>query len=182
MVIRLPWCLSGKESACNAGTVEDAGLVPGLGRFPWRRAWQPTCLEYSCLKNPMDRGAWRAEYIQSQRVGHNWSDLAYIRMIISRGKTKIKIDWIKEIKLQNLFYSSGQTSNQFQEDQYTHTHTPVWTLDKLFKFPELLLLICQNRDNNIRLQLLIRWHIQIHGWNKVYFEGLNPHDSINKPK
>ena len=103
------------------------------GKIPWRRAWQPTCLE-----NPMDRGAWWAEYIQSQRVRHDWSDLAYIHMVISRGKTKIKIDWIKEIKLQNLFYSSGQTSNQFQEDEYTHTHTPVWTLDELFKLSNAL--------------------------------------------
>ena len=31
----------GKESACNAG---DLGSIPGLGRFPWRRAWQPTPL------------------------------------------------------------------------------------------------------------------------------------------
>ena len=29
----------GKESACNAG---DLGLIPGLRRSPWRRAWQPT--------------------------------------------------------------------------------------------------------------------------------------------
>ena len=29
---------AGKESACNAG---DLGLIPGLGRFPWRRKWQP---------------------------------------------------------------------------------------------------------------------------------------------
>ena len=29
----------GKESTCNAG---DLGLIPGLGRFPWRSAWQPT--------------------------------------------------------------------------------------------------------------------------------------------
>ena len=34
----LPWWLS-KESACKAG---DPGLIPGLGRFPWRREWQPT--------------------------------------------------------------------------------------------------------------------------------------------
>ena len=30
---------SSKESTCNAG---DLGLIPGLGRFPWRKAWQPT--------------------------------------------------------------------------------------------------------------------------------------------
>ena len=35
----LPWWLSSKESACSAG---DKGLIPGLGRLPWSRAWQPT--------------------------------------------------------------------------------------------------------------------------------------------
>ena len=34
-----PGGLDGKESACNAG---DPGLIPGLGRFPCRRKWQPT--------------------------------------------------------------------------------------------------------------------------------------------
>ena len=33
---------SGKETTCHAGDVTDLGLLPGLGRFPWRRAWQPT--------------------------------------------------------------------------------------------------------------------------------------------
>ena len=40
------------ESACKAG---DPGLIPGLGRLPWRREWQTT--KYCCLENPMDRGA-----------------------------------------------------------------------------------------------------------------------------
>ena len=31
----------GKESTCNAGDIGDIGSIPGLGRFPWRRAWQP---------------------------------------------------------------------------------------------------------------------------------------------
>ena len=46
----LPWCLSGKESACNAG---DIGMIPGSGRFPGREHDNP--LQYSCLENPMDR-------------------------------------------------------------------------------------------------------------------------------
>ena len=33
---------SGKESTCNAGDIRDTGLISGLGRFPWRRKWQPT--------------------------------------------------------------------------------------------------------------------------------------------
>ena len=36
-----PW-LSGKESACNAGVAGDLGSVPGLGKLPCGRAWQPT--------------------------------------------------------------------------------------------------------------------------------------------
>ena len=47
------WCLSGKESACNAG---DQGLIPGLGTSPGGGNGNP--LQYSCLENPMDRGAW----------------------------------------------------------------------------------------------------------------------------
>ena len=45
----------GKVSACNAG---DLGLIPGLGRSPGEGNGNP--LQYSCLENPMDRGAWRA--------------------------------------------------------------------------------------------------------------------------
>ena len=43
-----------KESACNVG---DVGLIPGLGRFPGGGHGNP--LQYSCLENPTDRGAWR---------------------------------------------------------------------------------------------------------------------------
>ena len=46
---------AGKESTCNAG---DLGSVPGSGRSPGGGHGKP--LQYSCLENPMDRGAWRA--------------------------------------------------------------------------------------------------------------------------
>ena len=46
---------SGKEFACN---VEDLALIPGSGRSPGERNGNP--LQYSCLENPMDRGAWQA--------------------------------------------------------------------------------------------------------------------------
>ena len=45
----------GKESACNEG---DAGSIPGLKRSSGGRNGNP--LQYSCLENPMDRGAWQA--------------------------------------------------------------------------------------------------------------------------
>ena len=44
-----------KESACNAG---DLGLIPGLGRSPGGGHDNP--VQYSCLENPMGRGAWWA--------------------------------------------------------------------------------------------------------------------------
>ena len=49
---------SGKEFACNAGDMGDAGLIPGSGRSPGEGNGSP--LQYSCLENPMDRGAWWA--------------------------------------------------------------------------------------------------------------------------
>ena len=45
----------GKESPCNAG---DLGSIPGWRRSPGEGNGNP--LQYSCLGNPMDRGAWRA--------------------------------------------------------------------------------------------------------------------------
>ena len=43
------------ESACNAG---DLGSIPELGRFPGEGNGNP--LQYACLENSMDRGAWQA--------------------------------------------------------------------------------------------------------------------------
>ena len=45
----------GEELTCNAG---DAGSIPGLGRSPGGGHGHP--LQYCCLENCMDRGAWRA--------------------------------------------------------------------------------------------------------------------------
>ena len=54
----LPDGSAGKESACNAGDTGDVGSIPGLGRSPGGGNGNP--LQYSCLKNAMDRGAWWA--------------------------------------------------------------------------------------------------------------------------
>ena len=56
----------GKESACSVG---DLGLIPGSERPPGEGNGSP--LQYSCLENSMDRGAWWATVHQgSQKVGH----------------------------------------------------------------------------------------------------------------
>ena len=55
MVFDLSRSSDSKESACNAG---DLGSIPGLGRSPGEG--NGNSLQYSCLENPTDRGAWRA--------------------------------------------------------------------------------------------------------------------------
>ena len=56
----------GKESACNAG---DLGSISGLGRSPGEGNGNP--LKYSCLENPMDKGAWQATVYGVTRVGYD---------------------------------------------------------------------------------------------------------------
>ena len=46
------------NQSANEGNEREAGSIPGLGRFPGGGHSNP--LQCSCLKNPMDRGAWRA--------------------------------------------------------------------------------------------------------------------------
>ena len=53
-----PGGASGKNPPANAGDAEDKGLIPVSGRSPGGGHDNP--LQYSCLKNPMDREAWWA--------------------------------------------------------------------------------------------------------------------------
>ena len=66
MFLLFPGGSNSKETACNAG---DLGLILGLGRSPGERNGNP--LQYSCLKNPMDRGDWWATVHGVARVGHD---------------------------------------------------------------------------------------------------------------
>ena len=59
----------GKVSACNVG---DQGSVPESGRSPGEGSGTP--LQYSCLKNPMDGGAWWATV---HEVAKSWTRLSH---------------------------------------------------------------------------------------------------------
>ena len=65
----LLWWLNDKESACCAGEAGDTHWIPGSERSPGAGNSNP--LQYSCLGNPGDRGAWRATVHGVTRVGHN---------------------------------------------------------------------------------------------------------------
>ena len=47
-----------KNLPANTGDIRDTGSIPGSGRYPGGGLHNP--LQYSCLENPMDRGAWQA--------------------------------------------------------------------------------------------------------------------------
>ena len=59
-----------KIPPANAGDLRDARSIPGSGRAPGGGDGNP--LQYSCLENPMDRGAWRATV---QGVTKSWTQL-----------------------------------------------------------------------------------------------------------
>ena len=71
---------AGKNSTCNAGATGEVGSIPGLGRPPGGGNGNP--LQYSCLENPMDRGAWWATV---HVVTDSWTQLTeYTQHIIER--------------------------------------------------------------------------------------------------
>ena len=66
------WLSSGKKNPpANAGDASDAGWIPGSERSPGRRNGNP--LQYSCLENPIDRGAWRATV---HGIAKSWTRLS----------------------------------------------------------------------------------------------------------
>ena len=58
-----------KNWPANTGDLRDLGLIPGWERSSKGGHGNP--LQYSCLENPVDRGAWRLQSIASQRVGQD---------------------------------------------------------------------------------------------------------------
>ena len=60
-----------KNPPANAGDTRDVGSIPGSGRSPGENG---NSLQYSCLENSIDRGAWCTRYSPwgRKRVGHNW--------------------------------------------------------------------------------------------------------------
>ena len=65
-----------KNPSANAGDVRDKSSVPGLGRSPGVGNGNP--LQYSCVENPMDRGAWRATV---HRVRQSWARLKMTKQL-----------------------------------------------------------------------------------------------------
>ena len=76
-IVRLPWWSDGKESACMQ--CWRPGFSPQVGKIPWRRKWHPT--PDSCLKNPMDGGAWQATVRGVARSRTRLSDFTHFQCV-----------------------------------------------------------------------------------------------------
>ena len=84
-----PGSLDGKASAYNAG---DPGSIPDSGRSPGEGNGNP--LQYSCLENPMDRGAWWATV---HGVAKSWTQLSLASLqAIDRENLKTLLKDIRE--------------------------------------------------------------------------------------
>ena len=74
-----------KNLHVNAGDLRDMGSIPGLGRSPGGGHGNP--LQYSCLENPMDRGAWWATV---HLVAKSWTQLTQLSVYALNGLWIIK--------------------------------------------------------------------------------------------
>ena len=69
-----PGCVCGKESACQCRKCKRLWFNPWIRKIPWSRKWRNgDPLQYSCLGNPMDRGAWQATV---HGVSKSWTRLS----------------------------------------------------------------------------------------------------------
>ena len=80
------------KNLVNAGDVKGTGSVLGSGRSPARRHGNP--LQYPCLENPMDRGAWWAAV---HGVTKSQTQLKWLSMYTYRGKCKTSIIELDEL-------------------------------------------------------------------------------------
>ena len=87
-----------KSSPTNSGATRDAGSIPGSERSPGVKNGNP--LQYSCLENPMDRGAWWATV---HRVAKSWTQpkqLGVQACITRRIRTYVK-KAMERVKMNN---------------------------------------------------------------------------------
>ena len=87
-----------KSLPANAGDTRGAGLIFGVGKMPWRRAWQPAPVFF--LDNSMDRGTWQAiahRFAESDATEATWCThmnhtvLLYLNFQVSVASLHLKI-------------------------------------------------------------------------------------------
>ena len=90
---------SGCEGKLGVALESLQGSIPGSGRFPWSREWQPTPV-YSCLENPVDRGPWRAPVHTVHGVAKSWKCVVFLELRrvsqITTGNSGFLLCWLRK--------------------------------------------------------------------------------------
>ena len=100
-VLGFPNCSVGKNLPVNAG---DTGSIPRSATYTGERNGNP--LQYSCLVNPMDRGAWKAEFHGVTKSQTRLSDLACTHNISSNSKLLMIKHFLKFYVITLIIYFS----------------------------------------------------------------------------
>ena len=110
----------GKESACSVG---NPGLIPGLGRSPEEGNGYP--LQYSCLRESLDRGAWLPS-MGLQRVRHNWATNSFTSAF--PGGTSCKEPACEFIKKERITGPIPGSARSLQASMATYPRVFAWKL------------------------------------------------------
>ena len=111
LVEDFPGGSDGKVSVYNAG---DLGSVPGLGRSPGEGNDNP--LQYYCLENPMDRGAWQATVHGVAKSQTRLSDFTFLSLVTFCDNLHWVLNCLEDFrdcpKLREMVTCSNQVCNQ----------------------------------------------------------------------
>ena len=83
----------GSDGKASAYKARDPGSIPGLGRSPGEGNGNP--LQYSCLENPMDRGAWEATVHGVAKSRTQLSDFTSLHFKLRYNRSIILVDGLK---------------------------------------------------------------------------------------
>ena len=116
--------LAVKNPPANAGDIRDLSSSPESGRSP--RGGNGNPLQYSCLENPMDGGAWCGlQSTRSQRVGHYWATSLSLSQLLYWGK-EIG-DWVLKMSSFSVIFSRPKRYHNLLKCLYIITPVLSWT-------------------------------------------------------
>ena len=105
-----PGSTNGEECTCQCRRHKRRGFDPWVGKIPWRRAWQPTSV-FLPGEPPGTEEPGRPQSLESQKVAHDWSNLAHLQETrLERsgvGKQSGKVTWLDSTSKNVCLWASG---------------------------------------------------------------------------